>query len=97
MCCENHAAGTVCCSISGIRRYIIEKLGYLHKFVLCCGCLLNSNGVKREKEFVVYSLCIVEECTGDALSFFYAFSTKLGAGVYFIVGILLLSTILDQS
>ncbi len=61
MSAENHVAGAICGAVVGVRSQIVEKLvhGNIGGF---SGCgLLGTESVEAGKEFVVDSMCVVED------------------------------------
>ncbi len=73
MSAENHVAGAICGAIVRVRGHVVKKLvhGNIGGF---SGCgLLGTQGAEGGKEFVVNSVCIVEESANDALNSFDTF------------------------
>ncbi len=70
---ENHVTGAICGAVVWVHCQVVEELvhGSIGGF---SGCgLLGAQGAKGGKEFVVNSVCVVEESTNNALNFFDTF------------------------
>ena len=70
---ENHVAGAICGAVVWVHGQVVKKLvhGNIGDF---SGCgLLGAQGAEGGKEFVVNSLCIVEESANVALNSFDTF------------------------
>jgi hypothetical protein len=70
---ENHVAGAICGAVVRVRGQVVKMLvhGNIGGF---SGCgLLKIQGAEGGKEFVVNSMCVVEESADDALNSFDTF------------------------
>ncbi len=70
---ENHVTGAICGAVVRVRGQVVKKLvhGNIGGF---SGCgLLETEGAQGGKEFVVNSMCVVEESANDALNSFDTF------------------------
>jgi hypothetical protein len=67
---ENHVAGTICGAVLWVHCQVVKELvhGNIGGFSGCS--LLGAQGAEGGKEFVVNSVCIVEESANDALNSF---------------------------
>ena len=50
---QDHVTSTIECAVVGVGGHIIKKGGHSNFSGLCSGCLLNSNGINSNQQFIV--------------------------------------------
>ncbi len=70
---ENHVAGAICGAVVWVRGQVVKELVHCNIGGFSGCALLGTEGAEGGKEFVVNSVCVVEESANDALNSFDTF------------------------